>query len=80
MLSSNFKNTHNASGYGPYVDWWDTVERVDILSIEIQEQHGDTAVVGTSLRVTYKSGRVVDDHNTFQLIRMDWEYDWLIET
>ena len=79
MLSTNFKNKHNASGYDPYVAWWDSIERVEVLSAQIQDQSEDTAILLVELRYTYKTGRVVDDNASFQLIQSSWEYGWLID-
>ena len=80
MLSTNFKNKHNASGYDPYVAWWDSIERVEVLSAQIQDQSEDTAILLVKIRYTYKTGRAVDDNASFQLIKSSWEYGWLIDT
>ena len=37
MLSKNFKQTHNPSGFDEYAAWWATVDEVEILDIEIFE-------------------------------------------
>ncbi|MEW5870376.1 MAG: serine/threonine-protein kinase [Chloroflexota bacterium] len=80
MLTENFKDRYNASGFGPYEDWWDTVERIDVLEENIQEQSSTRSVIAVKLRFTYKTGKVVDDNSVYELVKYPWSYGWKIES
>lgn len=79
MLSPNFKKEVNPTGFGDYVGWWDTVERVDIIGTEILDQNLTTASVYALLRYNMKDGRVQDGPNTFILAADTVGNSWLIE-
>ncbi len=81
ILSDDFKNKYNSTGYGPYVNWWDTVEEMEILQLEIREKQGpSSAVIFSKLRYHYKDRRVVDDSYLFTVIAWSWQYGWLIDS
>lgn len=74
MLSDEFKVRHS---FDEYVDWWDAVEKVDVLDVEIVEQSYDTAVINVLLHYLHKDGSKVESPNTFKLIS-DGKGSWLI--
>jgi len=83
LLSSNFKNKHHCCytdgsyKYEPYVEWWDSVSRIEIISIEVRQSTTSSATVYALLRFYYKNGNVEDDQHIFQLIA-NTSTDWLI--
>ncbi|RKZ40574.1 MAG: hypothetical protein DRQ49_07915 [Gammaproteobacteria bacterium] len=84
MLSHHFKDQFhccNADGSykeDAYLRWWKTIRQVDVLNVNVQEQHDNTAIVKVSLRYFKRKGRVVDNSHTFKLVK-DASNNWLID-
>ena len=84
LLSTSFKDKYHCCGtdgsynYNDYVDWWNSVNKVELLKVEIREQSSSRATVYALLRFYYRDGRVVDDQHIFQLIAGGNE-GWLID-
>jgi len=58
LLSDRFIEKHHPDGYQPYLNWWSTVEKVEILSV-VEKNRTDTKVVLlTELSYYYKNGQV----------------------
>lgn len=74
MLSNHFKerqhccNPDGSYAIQPYIDWWDTVQRVDVLDVDATHINSTGATVNVRLRFTYKDGRVVEDTIKWELI------------
>lgn len=75
MLSDEFKVRHS---FNEYVDWWDTIEKVDIFDVDIVEQNHDTAVINVIMSYLPKDGDKLEGTNTFKLIS-DGKGSWLID-
>jgi serine/threonine protein kinase, bacterial len=67
-LSPGFKA--RSKGFEGYTDWWDSVEYIDVLSVQSVSQRQNSAVVAPSLRYRMKDGRVADD--TKDQIYLEW--------
>jgi len=78
-LSGKYKTAHNPDGYGPYVNFWDSVDRVDVLTPDVVYQKTDTAKVSARLNLAYKSGNNGSQLVTFELIPDDQGASWLID-
>jgi hypothetical protein len=78
-LSDKYKAAHNPDGYGPYVNFWDTVDRVDVLTPDVVYQKTDTAKVSARLNLAYKNGKTGSQLVTFELILDDHGASWLID-
>lgn len=78
-LSDKYKTAHNPGGYGPYVNFWDTVARVDVLTPDVISQNSDRAKVRARLNFTYKNGSKGSQVITFELIPDDQGTSWLID-
>jgi hypothetical protein len=78
-LSDKYKTAHNPDGYGPYVNFWDTVDRVDVLTPDVVYQKTVTAKVSARLNLAYKNGKNGSQLVTFELIPDDQGVSWLID-
>lgn len=78
-LSDKYKTAHNPDGYGPYVNFWDTVDLVDVLTPDVVYQNPDRAKVSARLNFAYKNGKTGSQLVTFELIPDDQGASWLID-
>jgi hypothetical protein len=83
LLSDVFKFAVNSTaegGYGGYVDFWDTVRRVDINSVTIISQSSHAAQVLVDMVYNYTNGAVIRSQQYFQLYyyapRSTWMFDY----
>lgn len=83
LLSDVFKFAVNSTaegGYGGYVDFWDTVQRVDINNVTIISQSSHAAQVLVDMVYNYKNGAVIRSQHYFQLYyytpRSTWMFDY----
>jgi len=84
QLTDRFKQEFNCCApeynYQGYVDWWDTVQRVDFGDVRLVEQNGDNAVVYAELIYTMQDGGSFQDNDPYiELIYSDTEGRWLFE-
>jgi hypothetical protein len=72
MLSSHFKDVFNCCApdynYSGYVDWWDSVDRVDVRNLQTVSQSADRAAVYMELHYTMRSGQQSIDRSYIHLI------------
>lgn len=72
MLSPHFQqNCCNVGGNDPFIvysNYWNTMNRVDVLSAYIQQWDTNPAVLIVSLRYQTKDQNTIDTVNTFKLI------------
>lgn len=81
FLTASFQNSPGAEGYSGYTKWWNTVERVDIDSIETLQNDGSNA--GVKIQVTFYlldgrilSDRIYDYTLAFNQNRKTWMFDY----
>ena len=85
MLSDGYKdrkhccNPDGSYQFAPYVDWWNTISKVTVLSVDTRRWGTSSAQVVIEIRYNYVSGREVVDTHTFNLIADPYEGTWLIE-
>lgn len=74
-LADSFKRAHhccNSDGsylLQPYIDWWGSFERVEVVKIELREQREETAIVYVYLRYYRPNGTTTEDQNFIHLIK-----------
>ena len=66
MLSDGI---HAALTYNDYTSFWDTVDKVEILSITIKSQSSSEVIVYVETHYFYKSGTITTGHTTYRLIK-----------
>ena len=85
MLSNNFKNRFhccNPDGsyqIGPYIDYWDTIDRVTVLDVDTNRWSSDSAQVTIQIRYDKASGSTVTSTQTFDLVPDASGNSWLID-
>ncbi len=82
LLSDKFKaNAHGTEngGYQGYVDFWNTVDRVEVLEINILEQNSQSAKVFVVANYHYKNGVTTTSKRNlyfiYDLTRNTWLFD-----
>ena len=80
MLSNDYKNEHNSTGFDKYVQWWETIEKVSILDIKILNENEDEATIYTLLRYYRKDGKIIDSAQSFRLVFDPSQNNWTITT
>jgi len=81
-LSENFHdNIYKRGGYQEaYIDWWNTVEKIEILDATIKSQNETEAEVFIIGRYYYKSGTITTSKGiTYRLIKDPTMNTWLID-
>jgi serine/threonine-protein kinase len=82
LLSDAFKASRNSpqnGGYQGYVDFWNTVDRVEILEIEILEQSSKSAEVFVVANYHYKNGVTTTGRQDFYFIYESTRNTWLFD-
>lgn len=74
MLSDGI---HKSLSFNDYTSFWDTVEKVEILSITIESQSTSEVVVYVEAHYYYKSGAITTGHTKYRLIKdgVSWILD-----
>jgi hypothetical protein len=70
-LTVSFKANVGSGLFEDYVGWWNSVERVDVNSVDVIENNSRDAWVRVNLTFHMKDGRVVRD----QIYDYDFLYD-----
>jgi hypothetical protein len=79
-LTDDFKAKYNSGGYGPYADWWSTVDRVDVMSVNVTNQDSYRANLYVELSYYYTSGKVdTYDLMSFTLVYSNTSNSWMID-
>lgn len=58
-LSPTFKEM--AEGYASYVDWWDSVDHINLSNVRVREVNDQRAVIDVNLEYEMRDGRVITD-------------------
>jgi hypothetical protein len=82
LLSDAFKASTNGpenGGYQGYVDFWNTVDRVEISEIKILEQSGQSAEALVVANYHYKNGVTTTGRQNFHFIYDFTRNTWLFD-
>ena len=82
LLSQDFRNRNHGptdGGYQGYVDWWNSVRSVELLSFYTEFSDTHSAKVETAIHYVLKNGDDYQDTVFFQLTRSSAESTWLID-
>jgi hypothetical protein len=71
-LTPHFKSKVGSGVYQDYVNWWDSVKRVDVNSVDVLANDGTHATVRVNLTFSMKDGRVVPNQ--------EYAYDLLYDS
>ncbi len=81
-LSADFQNQsdyNGQKGYDGYVAFWSTVNKVDIVQVQVTSLSDTEALVYTEINFHYKGGTTATGHTTYKLIRDPYSNSWLID-
>jgi hypothetical protein len=85
MLSNSFKdrfhccNPDGSYQIEPYIDWWNTIDRVTVLSVDTNRWSSDKAQVTIQIRYNKADGSTVTSTHSFDLVPDDSGESWLID-
>jgi hypothetical protein len=83
LLSNHFKDLFNCCApnynYSGYVNWWDSVDRVELRNVETVSQTGDRAIVYMELHYTMRSGGQSVDRSYIHLVYDPAAGGWLFD-
>ncbi len=78
-FKENFSKRTDGGGYDEYVDYWNTVAKVEIAFIEIQSQSNSNALVYAEILFNYKAGNTETGHITYKLVKDSTGKAWLFD-
>jgi hypothetical protein len=79
MLSDHYRQQHNPTGYQPYVDFWNTVQTVDVLTVQPIAQDQQTARLSVKLAFHFTNGTNSTQTITVSLVSEAGTGSWLID-
>jgi len=79
LLSDHYRQVHNPTGYQPYVDFWDTIQTVNILTIQPVSQNQQSASLRVQLAFQFTNGTHSTQTITFNLVSEAASGSWLID-
>jgi hypothetical protein len=79
-LTPSFKTVVSPGGFSEYVTWWDSVQRVDVNSVNVIQNDGTHAVVRVNVTFTMKDGRLISNQEydydlLYDAARQVWMFD-----
>ena len=80
-LTTAFKSRVSSTGYAEYVEWWSSVQRVDVTSVDVLQNEGGRAWVRVNVTFTMKDGRVISNQQydyslLYDATRQTWMFDY----
>jgi hypothetical protein len=78
-FKENFTNRTDGGGYNEYVEYWNTVNKVEIAFIELQSQNDTEAIVYAEILFNYKTGNTETGHVKYKLVKDTTGKSWLFD-
>ncbi len=79
MLSDHYRQVHNASGYQPYVDFWNTVASLSIANAQTVSQDQQSVKLQVQVSFIFTNGKSSTQTITFALVSDAASGGWLID-
>jgi hypothetical protein len=79
MLSAHYRQQHNPTGFQPYVDFWNTIQSVEIVTVQPQQQDSQSARLLVQLAFHFTDGKNSAQAITFSLVADAPSGSWLID-
>ena len=76
-LSNQFKTS--SGGYEDYVSFWETVDEIEIVKMEITSQNNTQVLVYVEVNYYYKAGYTTIGHTTYKLVKDPSNSSWLFD-
>ncbi len=80
LMTERFKSINNPSGYADYVNYWNTVNNVQVLSVSVLSQSGYFATVSVSAIYNLNIGIAQPTTNTFNLLYDNVMGTWMFDS
>ena len=79
LLSDHYRQQHNATGFQPYVDFWNTVAGVSIANAQTVSQNQQSARLQAQVTFKFTNGKSSTQTITFGLVSDAASGSWLID-
>jgi hypothetical protein len=79
MLSEHYRQVHNASGYQPYVDFWNTVASLSMVNAQTVSQDQQSVKLQVQVSFIFTNGKSSTQTITFSLVSDAATGSWLID-
>jgi len=79
MLSDHYRKQHNATGFQPYVDFWNTISSVSIANAQTISQNQQSARLQAQVSFIFTNGKSSTQTITFSLVFDTASGSWLID-
>jgi hypothetical protein len=81
FLTPSFKKHATPSGFKEYTDWWESVEQVDLLSVDVLKNNGKRASIQATLTFYLRNGKILSKGQySYDLVydadRQTWMFDY----
>lgn len=76
-LSNQFQLNRGPSGYEEYVAFWESIDTIKIVRIEVTSQNEAEAMVFVEANYHYKAGYTATGHTTYRLVKDSLNESWL---
>jgi hypothetical protein len=82
-LTPSFRTNVGSGSFEDYEIWWNSVERVDLHSVEVMQNDGSHAWVRVNVTFTMRDGRIVANQQydydlLFDAARQTWMFDYRV--
>jgi hypothetical protein len=79
--TSSFQNRYSPNGFTQYTDWWQSVERVDVRSVDVIQNDGQYASIQVTMTIYLLNGQIVSERQyLYDLVyntgRKTWMFDY----
>ena len=80
-LTPSFQSHASPGGYKEFTDWWDSVNKIDINSIDVIENDGQSAWIRVNVTFYLKDGRTLNNRTydydlTYNNNKNTWMFDY----
>jgi len=79
LLTTHYRQAHNPTGFQPYVDFWNTVSKVSIVSAQTVSQNQQSAQLKAQIAFIFTNGKSSTQTIIFSLVSDAASASWLID-
>lgn len=76
-LSNEFQANRGPGGFDEYVAFWETVEEIEVIRMEITSQNEAEALLYVEVNYHYKEGYTTTGHTNYKLVKDALSESWL---
>ncbi len=64
-LSAEFKTQQVPNGYSEYLEWWNSVRRIDLARVTQLKSSGQQAIIDADMQYIMKNGQIIKDSKRY---------------